>query len=159
MAGLRLAPVSPLKTKIATLLKDEGGVVLRYLVTSGINVVDHQVLLQLAVRWWEWGGGEANVFASLVSVVPAYLLSRYWVWQVRGRPSLRNEVIPFWVIALLGLLASTVTAEAADRLFEQPIMISAGSLFGYFVVWILKFIVLSIMFARSSADAERVPVA
>jgi putative flippase GtrA len=151
--------VSSLPAKIATLLKREGGVVLRYLVTSGINVIDHQVLLQLAVRWWEWGGGEANVFASLVSVIPAYLLSRYWVWQVRGRPSLRNEVIPFWVIALLGLLSSTVTAEAADRLFERPIMISAGSLLGYFVVWILKFIVLSFMFARSAADAERVPVA
>lgn len=151
--------MSPLPAKIATLLKGEGGVVLRYLVTSGINVINHQLLLQLAVRWWGWGGGEANVFASLVSVVPAYLLSRHWVWQVRGRPSLRNEVIPFWVIALLGLLASTVTAEAADRLFERPLMISAGSLLGYFVVWILKFVVLNFLFARSAADAEQVPVA
>ena len=149
--------VFPLPSKLRPLIGEDGGVLVRYLLTSGINVVNHQLLLQLAVRGWDWGGGEANVFASLVSVIPAYLLSRYWVWQVAGKPSLRYEVIPFWVIAVVGLVASTLTAEAADRLFERPIMISVGSLLGYGVVWVLKFVVLNSLFTRTTDEPVPVP--
>lgn len=125
--------------------------IVRYLITSGVNVVNHQLLLQLAVRWWGWNGGEANVFAAITAVIPAYLLSRYWVWQVEGKPSLRDEIIPFWIIAAIGLVASTVAAQLADRAFEDPIMISVGSLVGYLLVWILKFAVLNYLFRRSAA--------
>lgn len=140
-------------SRITALLRGDRSVVLRYLLTSGINVVNHQVLLQVAVRWWGWSGGTANAFAAFVAALPAYLLSRYWVWEVDGKPSLRLEVIPFWVIALVGLLASTATAAAADRLFADPIWISIGSLAGYAVVWVLKFLVLDLLFNRSRGDA------
>lgn len=149
--------VNALLSRLARWFGGDPGVVLRYLLTSGINVVNHQVLLQVAVRWWGWSGGQANVFAAVVAALPAYLLSRYWVWQVDGRPSLRAEVIPFWTIALLGLIASTITATVADRLFDRPIMISVGSLVGYFIVWVLKFLVLDRLFKRA-ADGEPVPV-
>lgn len=151
-------PVSPLLSKIADRFGGEPSVVLRYLATSIINVVNHQVLLQVAVRWWGWSGGWANVFAAVVAALPAYLLSRYWVWQVDGRPNLRTEVIPFWSISLIGLLASTATATAADALFERPIMISVGSLVGYFIVWVLKFLVLDRLF-NQAGPAPQLPVA
>ncbi len=151
------APVNPKLSLIARLFGGDPGVIIRYLATSAVNVVNHQALLQLAVRWWDWSGGQANVFAAVVAALPAYLLSRYWVWQVDGRPSLRTEVIPFWAIALLGLVASTITASIADRLFERPIMISVGSLLGYLVVWVLKFLVLDRLFRRVGV-AEPVPV-
>ena len=118
----------------------------RYLLVSAVNVINHQLLLQLAVNLWGWGGGVANAFAATTAAVPAYFMSRYWVWQVRGRSSLRSEVLPFWIIALLGLLVSSLTAEVADRLFERPIMISVGSLFGYFIVWVAKFVTLDELF-------------
>ncbi|MGH1494012.1 MAG: GtrA family protein [Acidimicrobiales bacterium] len=127
------------------------GVIFRYLITSGINVVNHQLLLQIAVRWWGWSGGAANAFAAMTAVIPAYLLSRYWVWDVQGKPSLRDELIPFWVIAAIGLVASTAAAELADRTFDAKIMISVGSLAGYLLVWVLKFIVLDFLFKRSAA--------
>ena len=130
------------------------GVMARYLATSGVNVVNHQALLQVAVRWWGWSGGQANVFAAVVAALPAYLLSRYWVWEAAGRPSLRTEIVPFWTISLLGLLASTLTASLADRLFDEPLMISVGSLVGYFVVWVLKFLILDQLFNRGT-DADR----
>ncbi len=137
----------------------DAGLAGRYLATSGLNVVNHQLLLQLAVQWWGWSGGSANVFAATLAVIPAYLLSRYWVWQVQGRPSLRDEVIPFWIIAAIGLVASTAMAELADRLFGSPIMISIGSLAGYLLVWVLKFFVLNLLFRRSAdRQAETSPV-
>ena len=150
---------SGLPARVIGWFSGDPGVMVRYLVTSGINVVNHQVLLQLAVRWWDWSGGQANVFAAVVAALPAYLLSRYWVWAVQGRPSLRNEIVPFWTIALLGLLASTLTASLADRLFDEPLMISVGSLAGYFVVWVAKFLVLDQLFNRRSATDQPVPVA
>lgn len=130
----------------------DGGVVLRYLITSAINLINHQVLLQIAVRWWGWSGGWANVFAAMIAVIPAYLLSRYWVWQVTGAPDVRNEVVPFWVIAAVGLVVSTVAAEVADREFDSPLLISVASLSAYFVVWVIKFIVLNVLFKRSKAE-------
>lgn len=133
--------------------------IIRYLITSGINVVNHQLLLQLAVRWWGWSGGAANVFAAVTAVVPAYLLSRYWVWQVEGKPSLRDEIIPFWIIAAIGLVASTASAELADRIFDAPIMISVGSMAGYVVVWMMKFMVLNFLFRRSASRQAGVSTA
>lgn len=158
VGGLPLGPVSSLLSKIAERVGDALGVLLRYLGTSLVNVVNHQFLLQLAVRRWDWSGGWANVFAAVIAALPAYLMSRYWVWRVDGRPSLRTEVIPFWTIALLGLLASTATAAAADALFDRPIMISVGSMVGYFVVWVLKFVILDRLFDRAATGA-RIPVA
>lgn len=147
MGYLDETPIARLTEKLGA----NGGVIIRYLITSAINVINHQLLLQIAVRWWDWSGGQANAFAAMTAVIPAYLLSRYWVWDLQGKPSLRDELIPFWVIAVIGLLASTASAELADRTFEAPIMISVGSLAGYVLVWVLKFVVLNYLFRRSEA--------
>ena len=46
----------------------------------------------------------------------------------------------------------------ADSLFAEPLMISVGSLVGYFVIWVLKFLVLDRLFNRV-AEREPTPVA
>ena len=126
---------------------------------SVVNVVNHQALLVLANSGWGWSGGAANVFAAIVAGVPAYLLSRYWVWEVRGRHSFRSEILPFWSIALLGLLLSTVSAETADRVLGSGIWVSAASLAAYFVVWVIKFLVLDGLFAKAAERRQLEPVA
>ncbi|MEM8922446.1 MAG: GtrA family protein [Actinomycetota bacterium] len=126
----------------------------RYLVVSVINVINHQVLLNLANSGWGWSGGRANVFAAVISAIPGYLISRYWVWQVKGGHSLRAEIVPFWTLALIGLLISTVLAEAADRIWEQWYWVAGASLFGYFLVWVAKFFLLDTMFKRSARRIE-----
>lgn len=118
----------------------------RYLMVSIVNVINHQLLLQLALNLWGWSGGVSNAFAATTAALPAYFMSRHWVWQVRGRSSVRSEVLPFWIIAILGLVVSSLTAEVADRLFEQAIMVSVGSLVGYFIVWVAKFLALDELF-------------
>ncbi len=127
----------------------------RYLLVSGVNVVNHQLILQLALYLWSWSGGWANAFAASTAAIPAYFMSRYWVWEVRGRSSMRGEVLPFWLIALVGLVVSSLTAEAADRLFDHPLMISVGSIIGYFVVWVAKFLLLDRLFGRSRAGRDQ----
>lgn len=129
----------------------------RYVLVSVVNVVNHQLVLQLALLSWGWSGGWANAFAASVAAVPAYFMSRYWVWEVRGRSSMRGEVLPFWAIALVGLVVSSLTAEAADRLFDDRLMISAGSLLGYFCVWVAKFLILDRLFGRSRVSTREQP--
>lgn len=129
----------------------------RYVLVSAVNVANHQLVLQLALQLWSWSGGWANAFAASVAAIPAYFMSRYWVWEVRGRSSLRGEVLPFWAIALVGLIVSSLTAEAADRLFDDRLMISAGSLIGYFVVWVAKFLLLDLLFDRDRKSTSEQP--
>jgi putative flippase GtrA len=122
---------------------------------SVINVINHQGLLVLANSGWGWSGGVANVFAAMVAAVPAYLLSRYWVWDVRGRHSFRAEIVPFWTISLIGLLLSTLFAETADRAFGAGVFVSLASLVAYFIVWVAKFLVLDGLFTRTIERSER----
>lgn len=140
--------------KLLSMLGTDVGVVSRYLITSVINVINHQLLLQMALRWWGWSGGMANAFAAMVAVIPAYLLSRYWVWEVSGPNSVKREIGPFWLIAIAGLVLSTAAAEAADRLFGSEWLVSVGSLAGYFVVWVVKFALLNVVF---DPEDETVP--
>lgn len=130
---------------------------LRYLATSGINVVIHQSILQIAVRSVGLRGGPANLLAAVIVAFPAYLMSRWWVWQLDGKPSWKREIVPFWLISILGLVVSTATSAGADAAFDDPWLISVGSLVGYVIAWVLKFFVLDKLFTRQSATEGRLP--
>jgi putative flippase GtrA len=129
---------------------DRRGLAARYGAVSGLNLANHQIVLNVAYLWFGWGGGVSNVTAAVVAAVPAYLLSRHWVWGVRGGHSLRGEIVPFWGLALAGVVVSTALAESADRVFATGLWVAGASLFGYFVVWVLKFLILDRLFRRST---------
>lgn len=119
----------------------------RYVAVSVFNTVFSQSLLFLANSVWGWGGGWSNAFSAVLASIPAYLLSRAWVWEKSGSHSMRREVIPFWVITFVGLVASTAAAEVADRAFGAGLLVNLASLGAYFVVWVAKFILLDRLFA------------
>lgn len=119
---------------------------------STFNFLGHQALLFLANSVWGWSGGVANMFAAAVMSVPAYLLSRAWVWEVEGSHDMRRQVLPFWAITVLGLVVSTVFAAIADRIFGAGIAVNIASLIGYFIVWVAKFFLLGRLFATPTSD-------
>jgi len=122
----------------------------KYLIVSVVNLLNHQVVLYVANTRWDWSGGKANTLAAVLAAIPAYILSRYWVWEVRGRHSLWTEVVPFWGLSLLGLVVSSFMAEMADRTLGNGIWVAIGSLGGYGIVWVAKFAFLDGIFSRSS---------
>lgn len=144
--------ISHLRERADGLLGDKQGPVVRYLGVSVINIFNHQTLLYIAHSIWEWSGGLANVFAACVSAIPGYFLSRAWVWQRTGNHSWRGEVLPFWGIALAGLVVSSLMAEGADRAFESALAVAIASLVGYLIVWVIKFFLLDRLFAGSKAE-------
>ncbi len=126
---------------------------MRYLAVSVFNTVFSQSLLFTANSIWGWGGGWSNAFAAIVASIPAYLLSRAWVWEKSGSHSMAKEVVPFWVITFIGLGVSTLAAELADRQFGSGIWVNLASLTAYFVVWIAKFLLLDKLFSSDDSPA------
>jgi putative flippase GtrA len=137
--------VPPFSDRVRVLRASHGRLAGRYVLVSLWNTICHQVSLLVAYSGFGWSGGWSNVFAACVAAIPAYFLSRAWVWGRSGRHSFQREVLPFWLLALAGLLASTIMADLADRVFGRQIWINLGSLSGYFLVWILKFYLLDTM--------------
>lgn len=129
-----------------------GKVATRYVAVSLINTLNHQALLFIANSIWDWTGGWANVFAACLAAVPAYVLSRAWVWEVEGKHNWRTQVLPFWIIALIGMGVSTLFAELTDRWVGPGVAVNIASLIGYFVVWVGKFFVLDRLFIEDAAS-------
>lgn len=127
----------------------------RYLVVSGINFTGHQVILFVANSIWGWQGWVANAFAAVMMVGPAYILTRVWVWGISRSHSMQREVVPFFALAALGLLVSSLTSQIAQWVFGVGLWVNVGSLAGYVVVWIAKFFILERIFNPPSS----VPVA
>ncbi len=123
---------------------------LRYSLVSVVNVGLGQGVLATAYALGHMSAVTSNLIATAVATGPAYWLSKYWVWKGRGRYHVAWEVIPFWSLAFLGLVLSTLMAAAAGRLarsitsdrLEQTLVVMAGTLIAYGVIWIIRFYVL-----------------
>jgi len=84
----------------------------------------------------------ANIVSTSLWAIPNYLLNRYWVWNKRGANSVRREIAPFWAMALLGALLSTLLVAVADQFTDNNLVFLAANFFAFGVVWLLKFFVL-----------------
>ncbi|MCP5027776.1 MAG: hypothetical protein GY929_15990 [Actinomycetia bacterium] len=139
-----------LGARIVAVISDHAGTGLRYLGVSAFNVVFGQILLFTAYSIAGWAAVPSQVFAAVVGSVPAYLLCRAWVWKVDGVISLTREVLPFWSLALLGLLASTLAVNLAAHWAEgrwgvgpeAQLALTVASLSAFGVVWVIKYVVL-----------------
>lgn len=131
--------------------------VLRYSVVSVINVLLGQTLLFLAFDHWLWSARSATLFATGIATIPAYLLSRRWVWGRRGRSSLTTELLPFWALSFVGLSLSVWMAGLAERLGRhltlsrrgQTMIVMGATLGAFGVVWLVRFLILDMILFRS----------
>jgi putative flippase GtrA len=131
----------------------------RYCGVSVFNLVFGQSLLLLFYSGFDWPAGVANVAAVCISAGPAYLLSRKWVWGQTGTHSVRDEIAPFWGLALLGLLLSTVAVGIADRRWDSSLAVMAASIGSFGIVWVFKFFILEkVMWKQAVAAAEVIEV-
>jgi putative flippase GtrA len=124
---------------------------IRYTMVSVIAVVISQVALAILYGGLHWTARSANIGAAVCGGLPSYYLNRRWAWGKTGKSHMWREVVPFWALAFLGLAFSTWTADAADTFARQHVdshllktaVVMGGSLFGYGVLWIGKFILFN----------------
>ncbi len=132
-----------------------GTKLLRFGAVSAFNVVFGQALLLGAQTILDWSAVASNVLSVGVSAVPAYLLSRYWVWQKRGRNHLMTEVVPFWSLAFLGFLLSTASVWfVAERWDPHPLVINMTNLIAFGIVWVAKFFILDRVLFKVDESTE-----
>ena len=124
----------------------------RYGAVSVISTVLTLVCLYLFYRVVRVGSaGEANVIATAISTLPSYWLNRAWAWGKTGRSHLWREIVPFWVIAALGLVLSTLAVQFASHEAKdlshahqvQTILVLFANLFTYGVMWVGKFLLFN----------------
>lgn len=129
----------------------------RYAAASVVGVVVGQTSLFVFLGTFD-NAALANFLAVAVSSVPAYLINRYWVWQKTSRNDLRREVVPFWAMAFLGLILSTIAVTIVDDRTDWKPAIMAANLAGFGVLWIAKFVILDkVLFADAGLDPLEPP--
>jgi putative flippase GtrA len=137
---------------LIALARSPGGQkLLKYSAVSAISVVIGEtclVIFQLVVGL---SPGWANLAAAAVATFPSYELNRSWAWGKSGKSHLWKEVVPFWVLAFVGLAFSEVTAIAAGNYADhrhwthngRGLLVAAVVLATYGVLWIGKFVIIN----------------
>jgi putative flippase GtrA len=93
----------------------------------------------------------SNIIVTAIATVPAYWLNRTWTWGKRGKSHLWKEVMPFWVMAFVGLVLSTVivglAAKNADRISSahdvKVAIVHLANFFSYGLIWIARYSLLN----------------
>jgi putative flippase GtrA len=106
---------------------------------------------------------ECNVIATTIVTIPAYYLNRNWTWRKSGKSDLWREVVPFWVIAFVSLVISTVAvgvaAHNADHISHsklvRSLLVNLANFVTYGSIWVVKFIIFNTyMFVHHHRPAE-----
>ena len=123
----------------------------RYMLVSVITVAVSQVALFTLYAGLHWTARSSNVLAVIVGGVPSYYLNRRWTWGKKGPSHLLKEVLPFWGLAFIGLVFSTLTAdfaesrahEATSSRLAQAMIINGAVIAAFGVLWVVKFVIFN----------------
>lgn len=136
----------------------------RYTMVSAISTVVSFAVLGIVYGVLRlWSEVPSTLFANVVATVPSYYLNRNWAWGKSGRSHLTREVLPFWGMALSGILFSIFTATEARHLsdvhhlhhFGRTVLVLGANLAAFGVLWVLKFLLFNKLFhVHPLEDAE-----
>ena len=102
-----------------------------------------------------------NVIATVVASVPAYYLNRTWTWGKSGKSNVWREVVPFWAVAFVGLVLSTVAVGVAAHNYDRittshigkAIIINFANLSTYGCIWVGRYFIFNKFMFGSPAPA------
>jgi putative flippase GtrA len=132
-----------------------GRKMVRYSLVSVVSVIVSQIVLFIAQSFWS--ARTSNIVAVCLSAVPSYYLNRAWAWGKTGKSHLMKEILPFWSLALLGLVFSTWAAGFAESHAQQVtssdlvarLIVNGAALAAFGILWIGKFFIFNrLMFAH-----------
>jgi putative flippase GtrA len=118
---------------------------------SGVAVATAWVTTIVARTVFDQSLLRSQVWSVIISTIPAFLLSRYWVWAKDGRVSMRREVLPFWMLSIIQFFISTGVVSLADGWIHssfasestQTAVLLILSLGIYGLMWFAKFFFLN----------------
>ncbi len=101
-----------------------------------------------------WGGVPSNLLSVTLGTIPNYLVNRYWTWERSGRDRMGTEAAVFWVLAVLGLIVSTVFVAYADHRWGTTLALVIAQLLGFGSLWVAKFVFLDKVLYRAVEAIE-----
>jgi putative flippase GtrA len=96
----------------------------------------------LAIAYGPLGWLAANLLSVTCGSVPNYLINRRWTWHQTGKNRLWGEVVPFWVMSVLGMILSLFAVSYADQRWGTKLSVVVAQLAGFGVLWLAKFLIL-----------------
>jgi putative flippase GtrA len=130
----------------------------RYVMVSAVAVPFSQAVFLLCKEGIELNGTTSNLIAVTLACIPSYLLNRYWVWGKRGKNHFWREVFPFWAMAALGLVLSTIAVWFVDQRTDVTIFLMAANLSAFGLLYVVKFLLLDrVLFKVADEMTHEVP--
>lgn len=141
----------------------EGARKLRYSASSVVSAVSGQATLAVGFGVLRWPAALANLFGFSIAVLVSYQLNRSWVWRRDGRSDVLREIVPFALLAVTGLLLSSLAvALAAERAAQlslgqaaRTVLVMTASMVSVVAVWAVRFLVLDRLVFGDGAGAGR----
>ncbi len=135
----------------------------RYTGSSVVAAVCSETALVVLYGLLHVSTGWASSLAWLAGALPNYWLNRSWAWRLRGRPSLRREVLPYVVIVGVTLLLAWLGTSAVDRWLrgtdvsgQLRVALVAGTFLGvYVLMFVLRFALLDRLFTRHAIPEDQ----
>jgi putative flippase GtrA len=147
--------LSRLRTLYAWLHTHQGRKIFRYTMVSVISTTVSTVVIVLVYGVAKlWTEVPSTIFGNVVATFPSYWLNRQWAWGKSGRSHFMKEVVPFWVMAALGIAFSIIGASLARHFgrdyglghFEQTLLVLGANVLSFAVFWVVKLLVFNRMF-------------
>jgi len=130
-------------------------------VSVGTTLLSAAVLVALALGAGV-PAGTANVIAVCCGIAPSYFANRNWVWGRSGKSDVAREVVPFWLLSLGGLVASTVAVALTSSAVShwstsaRAVALPLANLSVFGALWLVQFALLDkVLF--TPAPEEYVP--
>lgn len=144
-------------TSLLDFVRNDIAKLLKFAAVSAFTVPLGLTLTWIFLEVLEMEPVVANLTAVVLATIPNYILNRYWVWNKRGSNSVTREIAPFWIMALLGAVLSSILVWIAKSFTDSSIVFLAMQFIAFGFVWIIKFFVLEKYLFGPDAQAE-VPV-
>ncbi len=141
-----------LRRVVQLLGTQRGRKLVRYSSVSIISAAVSFVVLALVYGVLRlWTEVPSTLFSNVVAGVPAYFLSRQWVWGRSGRSHLWREVVPFWVLSITGIVFAIGAAVLARHVVQADhlhhllgtVVVMGANVGAFGVLWLFKFLVLN----------------
>ena len=150
LTSVSVNPAGDTRSQFGRLVAGHGGKVLRYCGVSVVNVVVGLSILAFCLEVMDLSGIVSQFWSAMLSTIPAFILSKRWVWKQTGSDSFRSEVLPFWVMSAIGLCFALIVVGLADRATDSTPVLMLASLGAYGIVWVAKYLVLDQLMWKGS---------
>lgn len=125
-------------------------------VSVATTALSNAILVALAVGLGV-AADASNAIGVVCGIPLSYLGNRRWVWRRTGRGALTREILPFWIMCLLGLAASTAVVGRVGALTSalpagwRAVVLPAASITTFGTLWGVQFLLLDrVIFGRGT---------